>query len=75
MTVTHRDVVSPPRLGPQQEDGQAGEADGAEEAVAAAGLLKRGGHVAHLALESQTKVHTTVRNLITMIVKSSRTLA
>ena len=49
MTVTHRNVVSPPGLGPQQEDGQAGEADGAEEAVAAAGLLQRGGHVAHLA--------------------------
>ena len=47
--MTHRDVVSPPGLGPQQEDGQAGEADGAEEAVAAAGLLQRGGHVAHLA--------------------------
>ena len=61
-TLTHRDVVSPPGLGPQQEDGQAGEADGAQEAVAAAGLLQRGGHVAHLALGLQTKVHTKVRN-------------
>ena len=56
MTVTHRDVVSPPGLGPQQEDGQAGEADGAEEAVAAAGLLQRGGHVAHLARAAAQRV-------------------
>ena len=55
MTATHRNIVSPPGLGPEQEDGQAGEADGAQEAVAAAGLLQRGGHVAHLALELQTK--------------------
>ena len=54
--MTHRDVVSPPGLGPQQEDGQAGEADGAEEAVAAAGLLQRGGHVAHLARAAAERV-------------------
>ena len=55
-TATHRNIVSPPGLGPEQEDGQAGEADGAQEAVAAAGLLERGGHVAHLARAAAQRV-------------------
>ena len=54
--MTHRDVVSPPGLGPKQEDGQAREADGAQETVAAAGLLQRGGHVAHLARAAAERV-------------------
>ena len=56
MTATHRNIVSPPGLGPEQEDGQAGEADGAQEAVAAAGLLEGGGHVAHLARAAAQRV-------------------
>ena len=56
MTATHRNIVSPPGLCPEQEDGQTGEADGAQEAVAAAGLLEGGGHVAHLARAAAQRV-------------------